>query len=82
MICNGYAQEEGVDYGEIFSPMARLEGVKTLLAYSAYKNFKVYKMDVKYTLFNSILEEEVYIKQLKGFVDPYKKNMVSKLKKV
>ena len=56
-----YAQEEGIDYGETFSPFARLEGVKTLLSYSTYKDFKVYQMDVKSTFLNGILEEEVYI---------------------
>ena len=57
LVCKSYAQEEGVDYGETFSPVERLEGVKTLLAYLAYKNFKVYQMDVKSTFLNGILEE-------------------------
>ena len=42
-VCNGYAQEEGVDYGETLSLVARLEGVIILLAYSTYKGFKVIK---------------------------------------
>ena len=42
LVCKGYAQEEGIDYGEILSPVARLEGVRTLLAYATYKGFKVY----------------------------------------
>ena len=46
LVCKGYAQEEGIDYGETFVPIARLEGVRTLLAYSAYKGFNVYQMDV------------------------------------
>ena len=41
LVCKGYAKEEGIDYGETFSPIARLEGVRTLLAYSAYKGFKI-----------------------------------------
>ena len=61
LVCKGYVQEEGIDYGETFSPIARLEGVRTLLAYSAYKGFKVYQMDVKSTFLNGILEEEVDI---------------------
>ena len=55
LVCKGYAQEEGIDYGETFSPVARLEGVRTMLAYAAYKIFKVYQMDVKSTFFNGIL---------------------------
>ena len=61
LVCKSYAQEEGLDYGETFSPIARMEGVRTLLAYAAYKGFKVYQMDVKSTFLNHILEEEVYI---------------------
>ena len=41
-VCKGYAQEEDVNYREIFSPISRLEGVRTLVAYSTYKGFKVY----------------------------------------
>ena len=41
LVCKCYAQEEGLDYGEIFSPIARMEGVRNILAYDAYKGFKV-----------------------------------------
>ena len=41
LVCKGYAQEEGLDNGETFSPVARMEGVRTLLAYATYKGFKV-----------------------------------------
>ena len=57
LVYKGCAQEEGIDYGETFSPIARMEGVRILLAYAAYKGFK----DVKSTFLNGIFEEEVYI---------------------
>ena len=75
LVCKGYAQE-GLDYGETFAPIERMEGVRTLLAYVSYKGFKVYKMDVKSTFLNSVLEEEVYIEQLEGFVDENNKDKV------
>ena len=81
LVCKGYSQQEGVDYGETFSPVARLEGVKTLLSYVTYKGFKVYQMDVKFAFLNGFLDEEVYIEQHEGFVDGGKMNMVCKLHK-
>ena len=42
LVCKDYSQEEGIDYGETFAPVARLKGVKTLLAYVVHKGFKVY----------------------------------------
>ena len=65
-----------IDHGKTFSPVAKLEGVRTLLAYSAYKGFKLYQMDVKSAFLNGVLEEEVYIEQLDGFCDLEKSNMV------
>ena len=61
LVCKGYAQEEGIDYGEAFSLVARMEGVRILLAYAAYKGFKVYQMDAKSACLNGISEEEFYI---------------------
>ena len=63
LVCKGYGQEEGIDYGETFSLVARLEGVRNFLAYATYKGFKVFQMDVKYAFLNGILEEEFWIKQ-------------------
>lgn len=63
LVCKGYAQEEGIDYGKTFAPVARLEGVRSLLAYAPFKRYKVYQMDVKSSFLNGILDEEVYIEQ-------------------
>ena len=41
LVCKWYAQEEGIDYGEKFAPIARMEGVRILLAYATYKGFKI-----------------------------------------
>ena len=76
LVCKGYAQEEGLDYGGTFAPVARMEGVRPLVAYVAHKGFKVYQMDVKSNFLNGILEEEVYIEQEKGFFDDNNKDMV------
>ena len=81
LVCKGYSQEEGIDYGKTFALVARLEGVRTLLAYAAQKGFKVYQMDVKSAFLNGILDEEVYIEKPKVFIDLDKKDMVCKLHK-
>jgi hypothetical protein len=67
LVCKGYAQVEGQDFDENFTPVARLEAIRMFLAYSFQNNFKVYQMDVKSTFLNEDLEEEVYMEQPEGF---------------
>ena len=67
-MCKGYSQVEGIELEETFSPVARLEAIRMFLAYSCYRNLKVYQMDVKYAFFNGKLEEEVYVERPKGFI--------------
>ena len=67
-MCKGYAQIEGIDFEETFAPMARMEAIRTILAYACSKWIKVYQMDVKSTFLNGELEEEVYIEQPQGFL--------------
>lgn len=67
LVCKGYSQQEEIDYEETFPLVARIEVVRLLLAYVAYKDFKVYQMDVKSTFLNGDLEEEAYSEQLDGF---------------
>nr|GEU63621.1 retrovirus-related Pol polyprotein from transposon TNT 1-94 [Tanacetum cinerariifolium] len=69
-VAKGYAQEEGVDFKESFSPFAHLEAVQIIVAYALHKSFTIYQMDVKTTFLNGLLKEEVYVSQLDGFVDP------------
>ena len=59
LVCKGYSQQEGIDYEEIYAPIARMEVRRMFLAYAANKNFKVYQMDVKSAFLNGELEEEV-----------------------
>nr|GEV34071.1 retrovirus-related Pol polyprotein from transposon TNT 1-94 [Tanacetum cinerariifolium] len=71
LVAKGYAQKEGVDFEESFSPVARLEAVWLFIVYDAHKSFTVYQMDIKTTFLYSPLKEEVYVNQPDGFVDPY-----------
>nr|GEW77210.1 retrovirus-related Pol polyprotein from transposon TNT 1-94 [Tanacetum cinerariifolium] len=73
--------EEGIDFKESFSLVARLETVRIFVAYVAHKSFPIYHMDVKMTFLNSPLKEEVYVAQPDGFVDPDHPDKVYRLKK-
>ena len=57
LVAKGYSQEEGINFDETFSPVARLEAIGIFLAYAAHANFKVYQMDVKSAFLNGELEE-------------------------
>jgi transposase InsO family protein len=81
LVCKGYAQIEGIDFEETFSPVARMEAICLLLAYACSKNVKVYQMDVKSSFLNGELEEEVYIEQPEGFQLSENTDYVCKLKK-
>ncbi|GJT39087.1 putative ribonuclease H-like domain-containing protein [Tanacetum coccineum] len=58
---NGYTQEEGIDYDEVFSPVARIEAIRLFLAYASFMGFIVYQMDVKSAFLYGTIEEEVYV---------------------
>nr|GEX89679.1 retrovirus-related Pol polyprotein from transposon TNT 1-94 [Tanacetum cinerariifolium] len=66
---------------ESFAPVARLDAIRIFLAYAAHKNMVVYQMDMKTAYFNGNLQEEVYVSQPDGFVDPDNPNYVYMLKK-
>ena len=81
LVVKGYAQQAGVDYGETFAPVARMETIRLLLAISAQKSWKVYHLDVKSAFLNGILKEEVYVVQPEGFVKKGSEEKVYKLHK-
>nr|GEU63403.1 ribonuclease H-like domain-containing protein [Tanacetum cinerariifolium] len=54
----GYTQEDGIDYDEVFAPVARIEAIKLFLAYTSFKDFVVYQMDVKSAFLYGKIEEE------------------------
>ncbi|GJS41462.1 putative ribonuclease H-like domain-containing protein, partial [Tanacetum coccineum] len=70
LVTQGYTQEEGIDYDEVFAPVARIEAIRLFLAYASYKDFIVYQMDVKSAFLYGKIEEEVYVCQPPGFEDP------------
>ncbi|GJT31994.1 putative ribonuclease H-like domain-containing protein [Tanacetum coccineum] len=77
LVARGYRQEEGIDFEESFTLVARLDAIRIFLAFAAHMNMIVYQMDVKTTF----LWEKVYVSQPDGFVDQDNPNHVYKLKK-
>jgi hypothetical protein len=70
LVAQGYNQVEGLDFGETFAPVARLEAIRILFAFAASKGFKLYQMDVKSTFLNGVIQVEVYVRQPPGFESP------------
>jgi hypothetical protein len=66
LVAQGLSPKEGIDYEETFAPVARLEAIRILLAFSMAKGFKLHQMDVKSAFLNGVLEEEVYVRQPPG----------------
>nr|GEW89509.1 ribonuclease H-like domain-containing protein [Tanacetum cinerariifolium] len=62
--------KEGIDYEEIFPPVARIEAIRLFLAYASFMGFMVYQMDVKSAFLYGTIEKEVYVYQPQGFKDP------------
>nr|GEX76335.1 retrovirus-related Pol polyprotein from transposon TNT 1-94 [Tanacetum cinerariifolium] len=61
---------EGIDYEEVFAPVARIEAIRLFLAYASLMGFMVYQMDVKSAFLYETIEEDVYVCQPSGFEDP------------
>nr|CAE04657.2 OSJNBa0061G20.13 [Oryza sativa Japonica Group] len=81
LVAKGYVQQQGVDFDEVFAPVARMETVRLLVALAAQKGWEIHHMDVKSAFLNGDLEEEVYVVQPPGFDDKTNASKVLKLRK-
>nr|GEY37308.1 putative ribonuclease H-like domain-containing protein [Tanacetum cinerariifolium] len=81
LVAQGHTQEEGIDYEEVFAPVAIIEAIRLFLAYASFMGFPVYQMDVKSEFLYGIIEEEVYVCQPPGFEDPEYPDKVYKVVK-
>jgi len=69
-------QIKGIDYNEVYAPVARLEAIRINLAFASYKRFKVYQIDLKSAFLNAELQEHVYVNQPPKFEDPLHRDKV------
>ncbi|GKD29882.1 putative ribonuclease H-like domain-containing protein [Tanacetum coccineum] len=81
LVAQGHRQEEGIDYEEVFTPVARIEAIRLFLAYASFMGFLVYQMDVKSAFLYGTIKEEVYVTQPPGFKDPDNPDKVYKVVK-
>lgn len=81
LFVRGFMQKEGLDYSEMFAPVARMETIRLLVALASWRGWKLWQLDVKSAFLNGPLEEEVYITQPPGFELKGSEDKVLKLKK-
>ncbi|GKB70172.1 ribonuclease H-like domain, reverse transcriptase, RNA-dependent DNA polymerase [Tanacetum coccineum] len=81
LVAKGYVQEQGIDFDEVFAPVARIETVRLILALAAYHGWQVHHLDVKSAFLHGDLKEEVYVTQPEGFVQQGNSGKVYKLTK-
>nr|GEZ36164.1 hypothetical protein [Tanacetum cinerariifolium] len=81
LVTQGHRQEEGINYDEVFAHVARIEAIRIFLAFTSYIRFIVYQMDVKSAFLYGKIDEEVYVSQPPGFIDPKFPNKVYKVVK-
>ncbi|GKA39493.1 retrovirus-related pol polyprotein from transposon TNT 1-94 [Tanacetum coccineum] len=82
LVAQGYNQQEGIDYDEIYAPVARLESIRILLAIACANTFKLYQMDVKSAFLNGFINEEVYVAQPPWFIDFKNQTMFINLRRL
>nr|GEW56474.1 hypothetical protein [Tanacetum cinerariifolium] len=81
LVAQGHTQEEGIDYEEVFAPVARIKAIRLFLDYASFMGFMMYQMDVKCDFLYGTIEEEVYVCQPPGFEDPDHHDKVYKMVK-
>jgi hypothetical protein len=81
LVAQGYSQVEGLNFWETFAQVAHLEAIRILLAFIAYKGFKLYQMDVKSSFLNYVIQEEVYVRKRPSFESPKYPDRVYNLSK-
>ncbi len=81
LVARGFSQQPGIDFAETFSPVVRLTSICSLLAFAIEKGMLIHQMDVVTAFLNGQLEEEIYMEQPSGYVQPGKEHMVCKLQR-
>lgn len=81
LVAQGFSQEEGIDFEEVFSPVVRYSTIRVLLSLAAILDLELHQMDVTTAFLNGDLDKDIYMKQPKGYIDLHHPNFVCKLRK-
>ena len=81
LVAKGYSQQFGIDYIEVFAPVARWDTIRMILALAACKGWSVYQLDVKSAFLHGELNETVFIEQPQGYEVKGEEDKVYRLKK-
>ena len=81
MVASRFTQQPSIDFNGTFTPVARMDTIRTILAIAAQKKWPVHEMDVKSAFLNGYLEEEVYVEQPQGYEVLGQEHKVYRLKK-
>ena len=81
LVAKGFSQVRGVDFEEVFSPVARAESIRIIVAMAAQFKWKLHHLDIKSAFLNGYIEEDIYVNQPEGFIKRGKENYVLKLRK-
>ncbi|GJX40230.1 putative RNA-directed DNA polymerase [Tanacetum coccineum] len=81
LVEKSYTQLYGVDYEETFSPVTDIRAIRILISIATYYDYEIWQMDIKTTFLNGYLDEDIYMVQPEGFVDPNHPRKVCKLQR-
>ena len=81
LLAKGFSQQEGIDYNETFSHVAKMNTIRTILSLVASYRWEIHQMDDKSVFLNGDLNEDIYMKQLPDFVATKNYNLVCKFYK-
>ncbi|KAL2232748.1 UNVERIFIED_CONTAM: Retrovirus-related Pol polyprotein from transposon TNT 1-94 [Sesamum indicum] len=81
LIVKGYSQQHGIDYTEVYAPVAKMDTVRMIIAFAAKRGWSLYQLDVKSAFLHGELKEDVFVEQPRGYEKKGSEHMVYKLQK-
>lgn len=81
LVVKGYSQQHGIDYTEVYAPVARMDTVRMIIAFAAQRGWNLYQLDVKSAFLQGELKEDVFVEQPRGYEKKGSEHMVYKLQK-